>query len=102
MEVVYCYLGNKYLGKLIRYNEFTYEFKVNTFLNKSEKIEEFINKLSTSNSISNFIKSRVKDFNNSEVLKFFNLDSFDTWEMFKRVKGRNIYDNFRIMLDKEN
>lgn len=95
---MYCYLGNKYLGKLIKEDN-TYRFIKNNFLSSSSKIEQFLKNFSTSDSIENFIKSRVKDFNNTEVLKLFSLEEFTEWEIFKRVKGMSIYDNFKIMLE---
>lgn len=98
MEVVYVYLGRIYLGDLHKNND-EYNFVPNNYLIVNESIKKYLDILSTSKSIETFISSRTESYNDEEVLKFLGLDRFDSWEVFKKLRGRSLSDKINIDFD---
>lgn len=98
MEVVYVYLGRIYLGDLHKSND-EYNFVPNSYLVINESIKKYLDILSTSKSIKNFINNRTESYNEEEVLKFLGLDKFDSWEVFKKLRGRSLSDKINIAFD---
>lgn len=98
MEVVYVYLGRIYLGDLHKNND-EYNFVPNSYLVIDESIKKYLDIFSTSENIRNFINNRTKSYNEEEVLKFLGFDKFDSWEVFKKLRGRSLGDKINIAFD---
>lgn len=98
MEVVYVYLGRIYLGDLHKNND-EYNFVPNSYLVINESIKKYLDIFSTSENIRNFINNRTESYNEEEVLKFLGFDKFDSWEVFKKLRGRSFGDKINIDFD---